>query len=511
MPENPAVDGDSLEIREHSPIVVSRSRIQNPVSENVSTAADQDEPQNAEAQLSEPPVDISHHLEYPYNIPTVKADSDKHAKEEDIVPVVKLKPDFLVELELDEKPSDDEDSSEHSKTTGKERDSPTLNIQTHTFETVYHVNMPENPSVDGDSLEIREHSPIVVSRSIKRISLEDVDQEEEPPLFTTNTDVQFSEPSSDFQLEYPEGDNVFTTGEHDLKMTDEKWIVSHSLQKEEPDIPGLVASLDRPAEITQPTSDPSRDEGDKATSPREKSAKDTRRRSSNSRLWELMQGYLIEKPITDDDETKADDTEVEECKEEIAKPEPKKEKIVSRVSLKPAKFETLNAPVQVVDKEPAKEVITSGPKVDDVSKVVPSVLQIDPVAFQVDLGGKKPEVKEHDAELRRQPSLPVDEDDNEDDPWMRHYSKGLQRGQRQPASTKSPEKESGFSFSKVPHVRGIRTSADRERERPKYTIEGLTRIEPRASRSSTGQDQARKSIDEAGRQSVSSLRSFWDK
>ena len=511
MPENPAVDGDSLEIREHSPIVVSRSRIQNPVSENVSTAADQDEPQNAEVQLSEPPVDITHHLEYPYNIPTVKADSDKHAKEEDIVPVVKLKPDFLVELEPDEKPSDDEDSSEHSKTTGKERDSPTLNIQTHTFETVYHVNMPENPSVDGDSLEIREHSPIVVSRSIKRISLEDVDQEEEPPLFTTNTDVQFSEPSSDFQLEYPEGDNVFTTGEHDLKMTDEKWIVGHSLQKEEPDIPALVASLDRPAEKTQPTSDPSRDEGDKATSPREKSAKDTRRRSSNSRLWELMQGYLIEKPITDDDETKADDTEVEECKEEIAKPEPKKEKIVSRVSLKPAKFETLNAPVQVVDKEPAKEVITSGPKVDDVSKVVPSVLQIDPVAFQVDLGGKKAEVKEHDAELRRQPSLPVDEDDNEDDPWMRHYSKGLQRGQRQPASTKSPEKESGFSFSKVPHVRGIRTSADRERERPKYTIEGLTRIEPRASRSSTGQDQARKNIDEVGRQSVSSLRSFWDK
>ena len=517
-PDYPSVDETNPQIvQEHPVVVVSRS-FKNPASENISTTAeDQDEPQNAETQFSEPPVDMTHHLEYPYNIPTVKADSDKHAKEEDIVPVVKLKSDFLAELEPDEKPPEDEDSTEHSKTACKEdRDSPTLNIQTHTFETVYHVNMPENPAVDVDSLEIREHSPIVVSRSIKRISPEEVDQEEQPPFFTTSTDVQFSEPSSDFLLEYPEGDNVFIAGEHDLKMTDEKWIVSHSLQKEEPDIPALVASLDRPEEKPLPRrSDPSCDEGDKATSPREKSAKDTRRRSSNSRLWELMQGYLIEKPIADDDETKAEPSEVEEFKEEIAKPEPKEEKTVHRISLKPAKFETLNAPVQVVDKEPAKEVITSGPKVDTVSKVVPSVSQIDPVAFQVDLGGKKPEVKKHDAELRKQPSLPVDEDDSEDDPWMRHYSRGLQRGQRQPASTKFPEKDStqslGLSLSKVPHVRRIRTSADRERERPKYTIEGLTRSEPMASRSSTGQDQGRKNIDEVGRPSVSSLRSFWDK
>ena len=511
-PDYPSVDQANLQIEQEHPVVVVSRSFKDPMSENISTVAeDQYEPQNAETQFSEPPVDMTYHLEYPYDIPSVKADSDKRVNEEDIVPVAKLKSDFLFELEPDDKPSEGKDSTEYSITAGKEDHDPsTLNIQTHTFETVYHVDIPENLAVDGDSLEIREDSPIVVSRSVKRISLGGVDQEGEPPLITTNTDIQFNEPNNDFQLEYPEGDNVFTTDEHDLKVKDEKWIVSHSLQKEEPDIPALVASLDRHEEKTEPRNDSSRDEGDKVTS-REKSPKDITRRGSNSRLWELMQGYLIETPITDDDETKAEAGKGVQV-EEIANPEPKAERTVYRASLKPTK---LNAPVQVVDKEPTKEVIPSGPKVDNnASKVVPSFSQIDPVALQVDLGGKKPEVKEHHAGWKKQSSLPVDEDDNEDDPWMRHYSRGLQRGQRQPASTKSPEKEStqsrGLSLSKVPHVRGIRTSAEREHERPRYTIEGLTRTEPMASRSSTEEDQVGKSI-ESGRPSVSTLRSFWDK
>ena len=507
-------------VQEHPFVVVSRS-FKRPVPEI--------EPDDStEIQFSEPPVDMNYHLEYPYNIEIVTEDNNRHVQEEGIVPVVKSTsveyemPDFSDMLEPPDKQSQDDDRSGHLIPTDEEdRASPTWDIQTHTFETVYNVTIPDNPTTDGDSFEIQEHSPIVVSRSMKRITPvitpEDENQEEEPPLFyTSTTDVQFSEPSADIQLEYPGGGQVFTTDEHNLKKADEEWIVTHSVQMDKPDIPSLLASLDRPEEVPQSKTDSSKDKDGKPTSPQEKSPRDTgRRRSSNSRLWDLMQGYLIERPVMDDDETEPSPEKTEEI--ETPKTEQKGERTVYQIS-QPAKFETVNIQVQFGDEEPAKEVATSVAKVEShVPKVTPISSQFDPVTFHVNVGDNKPAVKEHHAGWRKQPSLPVDVDDNEDDPWMRHYSKGLQRSQHQPAPTKSLEKEPtfaqsrGLSLSKVPHVKGPRSAAEKERERPRYAIETRIRPDPTTNRSNTEKNQARTSREETTTPSVSSLRSFWEK
>ncbi|KAL9953044.1 hypothetical protein ACROYT_G040395 [Oculina patagonica] len=139
--------------------------------------------------------------------------------------------------------------------------SPTWDIQTHTFETVYHVIIPDNPARDGDSHEVQEFSPTVVSRSVKRstpvITSGDDDLEEETQYFTSTTEVQFSEPSTDFQLEYPENDRVFTTDERDVSLTDEEWITRHTFEKGIPDISALQASFDHSEEIPQQSGDSS--------------------------------------------------------------------------------------------------------------------------------------------------------------------------------------------------------------------------------------------------------------
>ena len=300
-------------------------------------------------------------------------------------------------------------------------------------------------------------------------------------------------------------------------MADEQWIVIHSVQKDKPDITAALALLDQPVENAQLKSDSSQDTDNKVTSPSEKSPRpNSERRNSNSRLWELMQGYLIERPVMDDDETETESEKTagvqkeEDLKIESVKSEPKVEKIVYNVTPKPVKFELVN--VQVSNKEPAKKTITQVPKVE---RIVSKVTPVDSVTFQVDVGGKKPVVKEYDATWKKQASLALDVDDNDDDPWMRHYSKGLhQRGQHQPSAAKSPEKESSFaqsrslSLAKVPHVKGVSTSSEQERERPRYSIESRTRTEPVPHQGSTARSQSGTSRqDPANRPSVSSLRS----
>ena len=537
-PDHPSTDKEANlpAVKEHPLVVVSRS-FKRPMPETVTIMSDdQDAPHvsstSTEMQFSEPSVGMTYPLDYSYNITAVTDDSDRHVREDDILPVLKSTSveyeirDLSVEVESPDNQPEDEERPRDFIPDKEDRASPTWDIQTHTFETVYRVNIPENPATDGDRFQIQEHSPIVVSRSIKRVSPVITpggdDLEEEPQFLTSTTDVQFSQPSNDFQLQYPEGDEVFPTTEPDLQTANEEWIVQHSLQKEKPDFPALLASLDSPEVKAQPSGDSSGGKDEKVTSPREKSPKETARRGSNSRLWDLMQGYLIERPVMDDDETEPDSEKTVETKEEeepkieTAKQEPKEERTVYHVSLQPAKLETVNIPIQTVDKEPAREVITSAPKVESsVSKVTPSALQLAPVTVQLDVGGKKTVDKEHHAGWRKQASLPVADDDDDDDPWMRHYSKGLQRGQQQSGKTSDREpnlaQNRGLSLSKVPHVKGLRTSAEREREKPRYSIESRIRAEPMPSRSSTEQNQARKRKDEPGRPSVNSLRSFWEK
>jgi len=143
--------------------------------------------------------------------------------------------------------------------------------------------------------------------------------------------------------------------------------------------------------------------------------------------------------------------------------------------------------------EPSQEMTTSITKVErSVSEVTPTVSKFDPINFQVHVGDKTPVVKENTtSHWRKQISVPVDVDDDED-PWMRHYSKGLQRATSyQVMSTKSPESETSFaqsrslSLSKVPHVKGVKTSAEKERERTRYSIESRTRTEPTVYRVTT--------------------------
>ena len=493
-------------------------------------------------------------------------DNDNRVQEEGIAPVVRSRsveyevPDLSIVLQPEDGHSQDAEKAENRVTTDeKDRASPTMNIQAHTFETVYEVNIPERPTTDNYELEIQEHSPVVVLRSVKRISPEHNDLEEDTQILTSNADVQLSEPSNDVQLDYPEGWGVSTTDDYHLPRAEEEWIVKHSVKKDKPDITSLAGSLDFPENKNQPKAESNQDKDASVKSPREASSA---RRNSNSRLWDLMQGYLIERPIVDDDDDKdstPDPEKTTEVKNEgDSKPE-KPERSVYNFTIQPVKFDTVDVQVQANDsKEPAKKLTTSFtqvevdvpketppvsqfdiiavkpdvkeqhteletapvPKVESViSKATSSVSQFEPVAIQLDVGSKQPIVKEPRSSWRREASLPSDADDNESDPWMRHYSKGLyQRGHHQPSTSKFTEKEStvperpGLSLSKVPHVKGVRTSSEHQRERPRYSIDGRAHIEPASFPSVTNRSQTGTSRQEpSNRPSVISLRSFWDK
>ena len=555
----PAVTEDPL-------VIVTRS-FKRPVPENDKEGATE----HSKVQLNEPPVTLAYHLQYSHNIRMGMEDNDNQVQEEGIAPVVRSRsveyevPDLSIVLQPEDGHSKDEEKAENRVPTDeKDRASPTMNIQAHTFETVYEVNIPERPTTDNYELEIQEHSPVVVLRSVKRISSEHNDFEEDTQILTSNADVQLSEPSNDVQLDYPEGWGVSTTDDYHLPRAEEEWIVKHSVKKDKPDITSLAGSLDFPENKNQPKAESNQDKDASVKSPREASSA---RRNSNSRLWDLMQGYLIERPIMDDDDDDDDDdkdstpdpektTEVKN--EGDSKPE-KPERSVYNFTIQPVKFDTVDVQVQANNsKEPAKKLTTSFTQVEvDVPKETPpvsqfdiiavkpdvkeqhteletapvpkvesvipkatsSVSQFEPVAIQLDVGGKQPIVKDSRSSWRKEASLPSDADDNESDPWMRHYSKGLhQRGHHQPSTSKFTEKEStvperpGLSLSKVPHVKGVRTSSEHQRERPRYSIDGRARIEPASFPSVTNRSQPGTSRQEpSNRPSVSSLRSFWDK
>ncbi|KAJ7360129.1 hypothetical protein OS493_018114 [Desmophyllum pertusum] len=539
IPDNPTMDGDSLEIQEHSPTVVSRTvKRTTPI---ITSGDDELEEEThfftstTEVQFSEPPTDVTYHLEYPYNLTKVEDGNDTHIKEDGIVPAFKspsVDHDMADVSALLEAPHEDS-AGDLLPGDQESRTYPTWDIQAHSFETVYNVTIPDNPTMDGGSLEIQEHSPTVVSRTVKRttpiITSGDDELEEETHFFTSTTEVQFSEPSNDFQLEYPETNKVLTTDQQNVNLTDEEWISRHAVEKKTSDISALLAAFDHPKEEAQPSSDSRRSTKDGEKSPREKSPKDIVRRGSNSRLWDLMQGYLIEEPILDDGEANAK-SESERTVEVKVKEEPKLEIAMSVRRAESSVYEVIQQPtvskkestkeiiksvpkvesgvpevlqppmkmvayqIQIDDQEPSKQVITSITKAEsNVSEVTAKASKFDSVTFHVDTGDKRPVAKEQPtSSWRKQTSAPVDVDDKDDDPWMRHYSKGLQRGfSYQPATTKSPESESSFdqspslSLSKVPHVRGIKTSGEKERERSRYTIEGRTRAEPTAYRGTT--------------------------
>ena len=552
----PAVTEDPL-------VIVTRS-FKRPVPESDEEGATE----HSKVQLNEPPVTLAYHLQYTHNIRMGMEDNDNQVQEEGIAPVVRSRsveyevPDLSVVLQPEDGHSKDEEKAENRVPTDeKDRASPTMNIQAHTFETVYEVNIPERPTTDNYELEIQEHSPVVVLRSVKRISSEHNDMEEDTQILTSNADVQLSEPSNDVQLDYPEGWGVSTTDDYHLPRAEEEWIVKHSVKKDKPDITSLAGSLDFPENKNQPKAESNQDKDASVKSPREASSV---RRNSNSRLWDLMQGYLIERPIVDDDDdddkdSTPDPEKTTEVKNEgDSKPE-KPERSVFNFTIQPVKFDTVDVQVQANDsKEPAKKLTTSFTQVEvDVPKETPpvsqfdiiavkpdvkeqhtelttapvpkvesvipkarsSVSQFEPVAIQLDVGGKQPIVKDSRSSWRKEASLPSDADDNESDPWMRHYSKGLhQRGHHQPSTSKFTEKEStvperpGLSLSKVPHVKGVRTSSEHQRERPRYSIDGRARIEPASFPSVTNRSQPGTSRQEpSNRPSVSSLRSFWDK
>ena len=549
----PAVTEDPL-------VIVTRS-FKRPVPENDEEGATE----HSKVQLNEPPVTLAYHLQYTHNIRMGMEDNDNQVQEEGIAPVVRSRsveyevPDLSVVLQPEDGHSKDEEKAENRVPTDeKDRASPTMNIQAHTFETVYEVNIPERPTTDNYELEIQEHSPVVVLRSVKRISSEHNDMEEDTQILTSNADVQLSEPNNDVQLDYPEGWGVSTTDDYHLPRAEEEWIVKHSVKKDKPDITSLAGSLDFPENKNQPKAESNQDKDASVKSPREASSV---RRNSNSRLWDLMQGYLIERPIVDDDDdddkdSTPDPEKTTEVKNEgDSKPE-KPERSVFNFTIQPVKFDTVDVQVQANDsKEPAKKLTTSFTQVEvDVPKETPpvsqfdiiavkpdvkeqhtelttapvpkvesvipkarsSVSQFEPVAIQLDVGGKQPIVKDSRSSWRKEASLPSDADDNESDPWMRHYSKGLhQRGHHQPSTSKFTEKEStvperpGLSLSKVPHVKGVRTSSEHQRERPRYSIDGRARIEPASFPSVTNRSQPGTSRQEpSNRPSVSSLRFF---
>ena len=493
---------NSSDVRENSFVVVSRSFKKPSTDIWDTTGENQNKPEiilsSADVQFSELPNDSTYQLEYPFNHPKGDEDKSTHIQEEGIVPVFKSptvdhdNTDLSAQLEaLDEDGTVDRDS--------------TWDIHVHTFETVYQVTIPDSPSTDENTLEIQELPPTVVTRSVKRtspvIENEYDNLEVEPQVSNRSTELQFSEPSNDFEIEYPKNGKVLTTDEPQVTLTDEEWIMKHTVEKESPDISALLAVLDHPNEEAQQSSD-LREKTEEETPPHEESPKDIVRRGSSSRLWELMQGYLIETPIASDGGANS----VFEPEKSVQKEEPKVE-ITESVSTVESSVPVLNQQTETIQSqhasnivtykmlidEPSQEMTTSITKVErSVSEVKPTVSKFDPINFQVHVGDKTPVVKEHTtSHWRKQISVPVDVDDDED-PWMRHYSKGLQRATSyQVMSTKSPESETSFaqsrslSLSKVPHVKGVKTSTEKERERTRYSIESRTRTEPTVYRVTT--------------------------
>ena len=504
-------EANSSEVQENSFVVVSRS-FKRPSPDIWSTTREtQDESQaflsSPDVQFSEPPSDFTYHLEYPFNHSEVHEDEGAQIQEEGIVPVFKSpsvdhdKSDVLARLE-----SPDEDGAVDQNTHTPH----SWNIHAHTFETVYQVTIPDSPATDENSLEIQEMAPTVVTRSVKRTSPVITSEYDnlgvETQVSTSSTEVQFSEPYNDFEIEYPKTGKVLTTDEQDVTLTDEEWIMKHTVERETPDISALLAGFDHPKEEAQLGKDSRDNTEDEEISPREKSPKDIVRRGSSSRLWDLMQGYLIEQPIADDSGA---NTEYEpEKRAEKEKPDLE---ITESVSAVESTVPVLNQQTETVhevtqhasnvvtykillgDKEPSKEVTTSITKVErSVTEVTPTDSKFVPVNVQVDVGDKTPVVKEYTtSHWRKQISVPVDVDDDED-PWMRHYSKGLQRATSyQVMSAKSPGSETSvaqsrsLSLSKVPHVKGVKTSTEKERERTRYSIESRARTEPTVYRVTT--------------------------
>ena len=502
---------NSSDVKENSFVVVSRS-FKRPSPDIWSTTREtQDEPQafssSTDVQFSEPPYHLTYHLEYPFNHPEVDEDESAQIQEEGIVPVYKSPSvdhdmsDVSAQLE-----SPDEDGTVDQNTQSPHA----WNIHAHTFETVYQVTIPDSPATDETSLEIQELAPTVVTRSVKRTSPDITSDYDnlglEPQVSTSSTEVQFSEPSNDFEIDYPKTERVSATDDQDVSLTDEEWIMKHTVEREIPDISALLAGFDHPKEEAQLSRDSRNNTEDEDISPSEKSPKDIVRRGSSSRLWDLMQGYLIEQPIPDDGGA---NTEYEPEKR-VEKEEPELA-ITESISTVESSVPVLNQQTETLhevthnasnvvtykillgDKEPSKEVTTSITKVErSVSEVTPTVSKFDPVNVQVDVGDKASVVKEYTtSHWRKQISVPVDVDDDED-PWMRHYSKGLQRATSyQVMSTKSQESETSFaqsrslSLSKVPHVKGVKTSTEKELERTRYSIESRARTEPTVYRVTT--------------------------
>ena len=206
---------------------------------------------------------MTYHLEYPSNVTKATDDSNKHVREDDIVPVVKSTveprdPELSFKKPSDRKgstsssSSSDEEGSESKKSpeqptlqqayvlissvkkpgdsqkTSKEaperkssasssssensgRLSPKVDVTVHRYETVYHVLTPDHPSTNKEANlpAVKEHPLVVVSRSFKRPMPETVtimsDDQDEPHVSSTSTEMQFSEPSvgMTYPLEYP--------------------------------------------------------------------------------------------------------------------------------------------------------------------------------------------------------------------------------------------------------------------------------------------------------------------
>ena len=598
-----------------------------------------------ELQFNEPPGEVSNHLDYPCRVAQVEEDDGAFVQEEDVVPLFKFRSlDYDVpDVSVLSKPSEESDAPNLLSPNQRDRVSPTWDVQAHTFEDVSHVTIQDDPPTGDENHEIREQSLIIVTRSLKRTSpvTEDADdiREEKSPNFSNTMEIQATEPSHDFYLEYPQNNKVFVLDEQNGHLTDEEQISQHTKEREIPDISAQLAALNYTEDEPRLKSDSPTKAEDNVKSPREKSPKEISRRGSNSRLWDLMQGYLIEQPILNDNDTNSEsrsknteehneegeqvfyetkpieiidssisektqqslnvvtyqihiddhehpkersgdledrDTALKASKPDLvsfdAKPVEdspattsystsitKVESSFAYVNLTPVMTET-DSELGAVDRlDTAKD--EHHTSVTDVKSSVQEVTvtshssQIEPISLQVDIGAIKPVSKYQTTSWKKEVSVPVDVDDKNDDPWMRHYSRGLQQGTLyQPLYAKSPERDPylgerrGVSLSKVPHVKGVKTSGEKERERQRYSIEGRTSIQSASYQVSTDgksmlrgleavprvrtpeslfssrddREQSQKSQPESAGgdpstgtstsgPSVQSLRSFWDK
>ena len=598
-----------------------------------------------ELQFNEPPGEVSNHLDYPCRVAQVEEDDGAFVQEEGVVPLFKFRSlDYDVpDVSVLSKPSEESDAPNLLSPNQRDRVSPTWDVQAHTFEDVSHVTIQDDPPTGDENHEIREQSLIIVTRSLKRTSpvTEDADdiREEKSPNFSNTMEIQATEPSHDFYLEYPQNNKVFVLDEQNGHLTDEEQISQHTKEREIPDISAQLAALNYTEDEPRLKSDSPTKAEDNVKSPREKSPKEISRRGSNSRLWDLMQGYLIEQPILNDNDTNSEsrsknteehneegeqvfyetkpieiidssisektqqslnvvtyqihiddhehpkersgdledrDTALKASKPDLvsfdAKPVEdspattsystsitKVESSFAYVNLTPVMTET-DSELGAVDRlDTAKD--EHHTSVTDVKSSVQEVTvtshssQIEPISLQVDIGAIKPVSKYQTTSWKKEVSVPVDVDDKNDDPWMRHYSRGLQQGTLyQPLYAKSPERDPylgerrGVSLSKVPHVKGVKTSGEKERERQRYSIEGRTSIQSASYQVSTDgksmlrgleavprvrtpeslfssrddREQSQKSQPESAGgdpstgtstsgPSVQSLRSFWDK